>query len=114
MPADQVKFLASMQKLRAAGAYIGLLQQLGTILEPDDKWQPTPAVPAPQDFSLKAKDVWFEPGGAALRWQHSCFIDLIGGWRGYSKLRPGKYADRVIIGDLQLGVMLDGDSSAAA
>lgn len=80
-----------------AGAYIGLLQQLGTILEPDDKWQPIPAAPAPQDFSLKAKEAWFEPGGAALRWQHSCFTDLIGGWREYSELLPGKYADRVSI-----------------
>ena len=78
-----------------AGAYVGLLQQLRTILEPSDTLQPTPAAPAPQPQDLKPKDIWLEPKSASLRWQHSCFQDLMGDWRSYSKLRPGKYADRV-------------------
>jgi len=78
-----------------AGAYIGLLQQLGTILKPADQWQPTPAAPAPQPPGFKAKEIWYEPKSAVLRWQTSCFNDLTGDWRSYHKLRPGKYADRV-------------------
>ena len=77
------------------GAYIGLLQQLGTILEPGDKWQPAPAAPVPQPRGLKPREQWCGIG-SALRWQHSCFEDIKQGqWRSYKKLRPGKYADRV-------------------
>lgn len=77
------------------GAYIGLLQQLRTILEPSDTWQPGPPTPAPQPQHLKPKDIWLDPRTAMLRWQPSCFQDLTGTWRSYKRLQPGKYADRV-------------------
>ena len=82
------------QATLTAGAYIGLLQQLKTILEPDDKWQPTPAAPLPQPVNLKAKDEWIDRK-IAIRWQHSCFPELTTKWRPYDRLLAGKYADRV-------------------
>lgn len=76
-----------------AGAYIGLLQQLGTILQPADPWQPKPGMPDPP-ASAPAEE-WRDPR-AIVQWQNSCFIDLTGGWPPYKRLLSGKYAIRVM------------------
>lgn len=75
-----------------AGAYIGLLQQLGIILQPADPWQPIPGVPDPPG-SAPAQE-WCDKK-STVQWQNSCFKDLTGNWRPYTELLPGRYAIKV-------------------
>lgn len=79
-----------------AGAYIGFLQHLRTILEPTDVWQPRPGQSSAAT-GLVADRRWYaaEEGGI-LRWQQPFFEDLMKpNWRPYQALKPGKYAHQV-------------------
>lgn len=70
-----------------AGAYIATLIKLDQLLRPCQ--MPAPAAPSSQLQQLKRK---WDP----LQWQFSFFDDLKGEFSDYSKLKPSKYAIKVM------------------